>query len=294
MATTTATSSRVAALAKVEAKRYVRHPVFLVGAALWAVTTVMSVNHVLEDFYGQGVIPAFFLGVFGMVVGFRLTRAMERSAEAVASVPVPVSARVGALLTSVAVPAVLGAVSLLAMLAFADVKGDWVYGTWSASDRFAILLSQTVVAAVGGPLLGIACARWLRFPGAIVVAPVVVVTWVIVTNGFAASNQDATSWLVLRMLSPFAFFTTIDTDPGVPHAIESWRGDPWCFLIWAVLLCALAALVALLKGSEGEARTTLKRALVLVVVAAIASSALAVATGADHATKRDVHGVTRI
>jgi len=294
MATTTATSSRVVALAKVEIGRYLRHPVFLLGAALWAVTTVMSVNHVLEDFYGQAVIPAFFLGVFGMVVGFRLTRSMERSAEAVATVPVPVTARVGALIASVAVPAVLGLASLLAMLALADVKGDWAYGTWSTGDRFAILLSQSVVAAVGGPLLGIACARWMRFAGAIVVAPVAVVTWVIVTNGYAASNQDATSWLAMRMFAPFAFFTTIDTDPGVPHAIESWRGDPWCFLVWTVLLCVVAAVVALLKGAEGTTRTALRRALAVVVVVALGSYALAVATGPDHATKRDIHGVTRV
>jgi hypothetical protein len=286
-------SRSVTALAKVEARRYARHPVFLVGLALWVLTSVISVNHELEDLYGQGVIPAFFLGVFGMVVGYRHTRSMERSAEAVETVPVPVTTRVAALLVAAAVPAVLGLVSGLLMVFVSDVKADWVYGTWGAGDRVAILLGQSVVTAAGGALLGIAAARWLRFPGAVVVAPVVVVTWVVVTNGWAASNQNATSWLIGRMLSPFAFFTTIDTDHP-RHAIESWRGDPWFFLLWLVLLCVFAAVVALLKGAEGETRATLKRALAVVVVLALASCALAVLTGPDHATRRDVTGVSRI
>jgi hypothetical protein len=279
---------QVTALAKAEMKRYARHPVFLVGAALWAFTSIISLNHTLEDFYGQAVIPAFFLGVFGIVVGFRLTRSMERAAEAVSTVPVPASARVRALLASTAVPALLGLVSCVAILSLSDVKGEWAYGTWSPSQRFAIILGQSLVAAVGGPLLGIAAACWLRFPGAVVVPLVVVVTWVVMANGYYASgHQDSTGWLATRLFSPFAFFTTLDTD-GV-HRVESWRGNPWFYLAFLVLLCVLAALVALAKGGE---QSGLTRAVAAVVVAALACFALSVVTGQDRTTVRSPAGVS--
>jgi len=210
-----------------------------------------------------------------------------------ASAPVTVQERVGALLLACLLPGALGLVSGLAMLTVPDVKGDWVYGTWSGSDRVAIVLGQTAVAAIGGPLLGIAAARWLRFPGAIVIPVVSVLTWVIVGNGWTANNQDSLGWLVVRLFSPFAFFTTLDTDPP-GHRIESWRGHPWFFLLWLVLLCLATALAALLKGAEGETRQTLRRALVVTVASALASCALAITTGPDHATVRSPQGVSRI
>lgn len=286
--------SRVAAMAKVEALRYARHPVFLVGAVLAAVVTVASVNHVTDDVYSPPTNTAFFLGVFGMVVGFRLTRSSERSAEAIASAPLSVQERVGALQLACLLPAALGLLSGLALLTLPDVKGSWVYGTWPAHQRVAIILGQTAVASLGGPLLGIAAARWLRFPGAVVVAPVVVITWTLVMNARSAWDPSSTGWLLARLFSPFALFHTLDTDPGKPHAVESWRGEPWFYLLWLVLLCVLAAVVAMLKGSEGVTRDRLRRVLVGVVLAALASYALAVLTGPDHATVRDVNGVRTI
>jgi hypothetical protein len=289
---TTPPTDRLSTLAGVEVRRYARHPVFLVGAALCAVITVVSITHVTDDVYGPPVNTAFFLGVFGMVVGFRLTRSLERSSEAMASTPVSVQERVGALLIACLLPGVLGLVSGIAMLTLPDVKGNWVYGTWSGTDRAAIVLGQTAVAALGGPLLGVAAARWLRFPGAIVVPVVSVVTWVVVGNGWSANNQDSAGWLLARLFSPFAFFTTLDTD-GV-HRVESWRGQPWFYLGWLVLLCVVTAVTALLKGAEGPTRETLRRALVLTVALALAFLALAVTTGADHATVRSPSGISRI
>ena len=288
----TAPTSRLGALAKVEVKRYARHPVFLIGLVLGIASLIASIGKEKEDFYGPTVIPAFFFGVFGMVVAFRLTRSMERSAEALESTPFPVQQRVGALLVACLLPAALGLASGIAILTDIKVKGDWVYGTWSGSDRVAIVLGASLLAGLGGPVLGVAAARWLRFPGAVVVPVVGVVTWVIVTNGWSATNQDSTPWLVTRMFSPFAFFTTLDTD-GV-HRVESWRGDPWFYLVWLVALCAFAAIVALLKDAEGQTRATLRRALVVTVVVALAACALAVVTGPDHTTVRSPAGVTGI
>ena len=294
MTTLHAAPGRVSALAKMELLRYGRHPLFLVGFVLNTVVMSMALTHHRDSMLEPPVGPAFLLGVFGMVVGYRLTRSMEKTTEALASTPVDVGQRVASLCLACLLPAVVGLASGLAILVFEQQNGDWGYGTWSGPERVAIVLGQTAVASLGGPLLGIAAARWLRFPGAVVVAPVVVLTWTIVTNGWTANNQDSTGWLLARLFSPFAFFHTLDTDAGKLHAVESWRGNPWFFLFWLVLLCAFAAVVAMLKSSEGATRARLRTVLVGVVVAALASYALAVFTGPDHATVRDVNGVRTI
>ena len=296
MTTLTSTgSSRVMALARVEARRYLRHPVFLIGALLWAVATAIGIKSTHDDYYAPPMSAAVFLGLFGIVVGFRLTRSLERAAEAVDAAPASMQERVAALLLASVVPGALGIVSAVAMLTLPDVDGDWVYGTWTAADRVAIFFAMAAVCSFGGPLLGVASARWLRFPGAVVVPIVTTVAWVIIGNGWTANNQSSTGWLLARLFSPFSFFTTLDdATPGRQHAVESWRGNPWFYLAWVVLLCAVAAIVALLKGAEGAGRSALVRALAVVVVAALAAFTLAVTTGPDHPTLRSPQGVSRL
>ena len=292
--TTTMAGSRVGALAKVEVRRYATHPVFLVGAVLWAVTTAIGVHNTKDDVYSPPMSAAVFLGLFGVVVGFRLTRSLERSAEAVDVMPASLQERVGALLLAALLPGALGLVSAVVCLTVPDVAGDWVYGTWSGGERAAIVLAMAAGSALGGPLLGVMAARWLRFPGAVVVPVVAVSAWGIVGNGWTANNQNSLGWLMVRLFSPFAFFTTLDTDTGTTHAVESWRGNPWFFLLWVLLLCAFAAVVALLKDADGETAASLRRALVVVVVLALASFALAVAAGPDHASLTSPTGTTRL
>ncbi len=286
-------SRSLTALAKVEALRYARHPVFLVGALLCAVTVGLGVHNVKDDYYSPPMGAALFLGVFGIVVGFRLTQSLQRSAEAMTSAPATMQQRVGALLLASLVPGALGLIVAMVALTVPSVAGSWVYGTWSGADRLAIFLAMATIASIGGPLLGIATARWLRFPGAVVVPIVVVVMWSIVGNGWTANNQNAIGWLVVRLFSPFAFFTTLTTSGG-PHRVESWRGDPGFFLLWLVFLCAATAIVALLKDADGPVRDTLRRTLVVVVVLALASFALAVVAGPDHATVRSPAGTSRL
>jgi hypothetical protein len=292
--TTTVAGSRVGALAKVEVRRYATHPVFVAGAVLWAVTTAIGVLSTTDDVYSPPMSAAVFLGLFGVVVGFRLARSLERSAEAVNVVPASLQERVGALLLAAMLPGALGLVSAVVCLTVPDVAGDWVYGTWSEGERVAIVLAMTAGSALGGPLLGVMAARWLRFPGAVVVPVVAVSAWGIVGNGWTANNQNSLGWLMVRLFSPFAFFTTLDTDTGTTHAVESWRGNPWFFLLWVLLLCAFAAVVALLKDADGETAASLRRALVVVVVLALASFALAVAAGPDHASLTSPTGTTRL
>ena len=58
-----------------------------------------------------------------------------------------------------------GCLTLLGFLHFHPI-GDPVYGAFSPSARIAVLVGQIVVPSLGGPLLGVALGRWVRFPGA--------------------------------------------------------------------------------------------------------------------------------
>jgi hypothetical protein len=245
-----------------------------------------------DDYYSPTVIPAFFLGVFGMVVGFRITRSVQRSAEALAPAPSSEQLRVVALLCAALVPAAVGLVSFVLQLTAVSTP-TWAHGTWSGPNQVAIFFGQAVVAPLGGALLGVAAAQWLRFPGAVLVPVIVVVGWVIVANGWYASGQESTAWLAARMFSPFAFFTTLDTDPPADR-VETWLGQPWWYLAWLVALCAITVLVALLRDASGSTRVTLKRSLVIAVVVALGCFALAMTQVASHVTVRSPSGVTSL
>jgi prolipoprotein diacylglyceryltransferase len=84
-ATTTATLRE---LALADARRYSRHPLFLVGALLSVVfTSLLAVLERSPDPLGNTVVPAFFIGVLGFVVAHRLTTSLRRSHELVGALP---------------------------------------------------------------------------------------------------------------------------------------------------------------------------------------------------------------
>ena len=83
----------------------------------------------------------------------------------------------------------------------------------------------------------------------------------------------------MRLFSPFAFFTCT---AGTAH-LTTWRGSPWFFIGWQLALCAIAVLVALLRGAEGRARSRIIRALGIAGVAAAILLVLAGTGGFTHA-----------
>jgi hypothetical protein len=276
-------------LARFEATRFARHPLFLIGCAANAALLVASMSHASDDIYGPAASPAIFVGLLGMVVAFRLTQSMHRAEAAVASTPSSPQQRVGALLAACAVPAVVGLASFLALLAFTNAKSQMAYGAFDDDSRYAIWFGQTAVACLGGPLLGIAVARWVRFPGAVLVLVTAVVTWVICSQGWPATRQDSVPMLMWRVFTPFGFFTTIDDNP---KQVESWRGSPWWFLAWLLVLCVLAALVALLRDAQGPTRTALLRGLGVVAVLGVVCYGLTVTGGFDHPMVTGLDGIT--
>ena len=268
-----------AALAVRETRRLVLNPVFLFAVAiivyaLWAdpgirVTEIDTVNPY----------PAIFIGGFGMMATYWLTRSMRASEPVVGVTPVTRPARTAALCAVAIVPFACGCLALLRFVQLIPV-GNAAYGPFSPSARIAVLVGQIVVPALGGPLLGVALGRWVRFPGAAFVLFLLLYGWVSLVTILSMSHANSTSVAVLRLFAPFAFFTyTGDTGSGV----TAWRGSPWFFLGWQLALCAIAVLVALLRGAEGRARSRIIRTLTIAGVAAVILLALAATGGFTHA-----------
>ena len=221
--------------------------------------------------------PAVFLGGFGMMATYWLTRSMRASEPVAGVTPVTRPARTAALCWVAIVPFVCGVLALLGFLQPYPV-GDAVYGPFSPSARIAVLVGQIVVPSLGGPLLGVALGRWVRFPGAAFVLFLVIFGWVELVTILTLSRPDSAPIAVLRLFSPFAFFT-LHADVG---GVTAWRGSPWFFIGWQLALCAIAVLVALLRGAEGRTRSRIIRALGVAGVAALILLVLAALGGFTH------------
>jgi asparagine N-glycosylation enzyme membrane subunit Stt3 len=92
------------------------------------------------------------------------------------------------------------------------------------------------------------------------------------------SRPDSAPIAVLRLFSPFAFFT-LHADAGV----TAWRGSPWFFIGWQLALCAIAVLAAILRGAEGRVRTRIIRTLAIAGAVAVILLVLAATGGFSHA-----------
>jgi hypothetical protein len=281
-------SRSLTALAKMEALRLAKHPVFVVGVAATAYF-LATLTETTEDYYNIAIVPAFFVGMFSMVAMFRLTRSMEKLEETVGTTPAGIRDRVLALCCASLLPMMVGLVSFVVILVRQEPVGDWAYGAFGAPERGAIFFGEIVIACLGGPLLGIAAARWLRFPGGAVVLCVAVLFVVLLGEGMADAHPQAWWSELLRLASPWTQFSTVNSDD---LRVGSWTGSPFMWLGWLAALCVLAVLGALLKGAEGEHRTTLLRVGAVVGGIGLVFLALAMTTGDQDPTLTTPKGVS--
>ena len=265
------------ALAARETRRFALNPVFLLGVVLAEWTTWTGGGGTTTEIDEVNGYPAVFLGGLGMMAAYWLTRSMHASEPVAGVTPVTRPARTAALCCVAIVPFCCGVLTLFGMLHSYPV-GDAVYGPFSPSARVAVLVGQIVVPSLGGPLLGVALGRWVRFPGAAFVLFLVIFGWVELVTILTISRPDSAPVAVLRLFSPFAFFT-LHADSG---GVTAWRGSPWFFIGWQLALCAIAVLVALLRGAEGRVRTRIIRALGIAGVAALILLVLAALGGFTH------------
>ena len=266
------------ALAARETRRFVLNPVFLFAVAMTAWTTWDDRKAPATGVGTGNWYTWIFLGGFGMMATYRLTRSMRDSEPVVGVTPVTLPARTAALCAVAIVPFGCGCLTLLAFLQLIPVSSP-LYGPFSPSARVAVLVGQIVMPALGGPLLGVALGRWVRFPGAAFVLFLILYGWVSLVTILSFSHPDSAPVAVLRLFSPFAYFTYAGNAAGV----TAWRGSPWFFLGWQLALCAIAVLAALLRGAEGRVRSRIIRALGITGAAAVILLVLAGLGGFTHA-----------
>lgn len=262
-------------LAGQEIRRYLQHPLFWVGTALTAAATAAG-----PDARGSSVmsviVPAAGLGLFGMLVMASLVRGSDRAAAAAGAVSVPQRTRSLALACAAIVP--LG-VSLLWFawavwmlhafppppngLPFPGVGNGWAY---------AVLFDLGVIAAVGGPILGLVVARWVRFRGAAAVAVVLVVLVSIVMQGIFEPLH------IVRLFMPWTYFGGPAGIDGDPDRMVVMVGSPQWYGIYQLLLCALGIMFAMYRDRESD-RRRLGLALVAGLLLAVGAAVLAITMG---------------
>jgi hypothetical protein len=167
-----------------------------------------------------------------------------------------------------------------------------MYGTYASADRFIITMVVPVIACAGGPLLGVAVGRWWHFPGAALLAMVIVLLW----SNISAYAPDRSSSLapdslvgsslfarILHMATPYTAFGQGNGDGERPTTVvTSYTGSPFWFAVWTVALCGLAVAASLWKGAEGRTRRNVGRWFAGFAMAAAVSLSLAVANGNDR------------
>lgn len=276
-------------LVLVEARRFVRHPAFMVGLTACVVFTAITAPTAGPD-ANSGFFAAFFIGVFSLVVTYRQTRSTRSSREALDASPTSVTRRVAAMCIVCLVPAGFGVLWLASFYVTQQIwpLEPWMHGSFSRADEFAILFGQSVVACLGGPIAGVAAARWLRFRGAVLV--LVVGTVGVVALGLTDSDSGAP--MNIRLLTPFTFFTSSNINPA---SEDSLPGSPWWYLAWLLTLCALGVIAALLRGAEPPLVRRLKVAGTVGLAVALSCGLLGLTGGLDQAMRNfpDGHSIVR-
>ncbi|HEY1489091.1 MAG TPA: hypothetical protein VGF84_23500 [Micromonosporaceae bacterium] len=271
--------STFVALAARELRRFVVNPVFLLAVVITAWIMWSGPGTPVTEIDTVNGYPAIFLGGFGMMATFWLTRSMRHSEPVVGTTPTSQPARTVALCSVAVVPLACGVLTLFGFVHIWPIDAG-LYGAFSPQAQVAVLVSQIVVPSLGGPLLGVALGRWVRFPGAAFLVFLALYGWVSLVTILSFSHANSTGVTTLRLFAPFAFFTYTGDSGG---GLTSWRGSPWFFIGWQLALCAIAVLVAMLRGADGRVRTRITRTLAIALVLAAVMLGLAVVGGFGYA-----------
>jgi hypothetical protein len=268
------------ALARADARRFARHPLFVVPCLVIVVGAVMDL---VEHRGGTNPLvdtmtTAFLFGVFGFVVAHRLTTSLGRTGELAGTVPVDQQTRTLSLCLACLVPAAAGsACAVYLLIANAVWPPDGIppsapvtwFGDYPTVDVLAALLAMGPVATLGGPLLGVAVARWAPFRGSALLGVVVLVvaTAIPASDVHGGAERLASAWPVLideHVVNGRNLSSTFV--PGI---------EPVWALAWVLCLCGLAVVAALLRD-RAHRRELLLTGAVLTLCAA-SSFALALA-----------------
>ena len=240
------------ALARADARRFALHPLFVIACVVLLVSAVA--DQVQDNDGTNPLIPtmstAFLIGVLGFVVAHRLTTALRRTRELAGTVPVDEQTRTLSLCLACLVPfavGIAGAVYMLVTNAISPPDGippsapvTW-FGDYPATDVLATLFLMGPLATLGGPLLGVAVARWAPFRGSALLGVVILV----VATAIPASDNRGSGW---RLASAWPVLIDEHVVHGkiISTTIVSDIAPVWA-LGWVACLCGLAVVAALLR-----------------------------------------------
>lgn len=243
----------VFALARVEARRFARHPLFVFGTGAVA---VLAVIQLFQQSGGGGspiggvVVIAFLVGVFGFVVAHRLTTSMRRTADLAGTAPLGLQQRTAALCLACLVPFAVGCVAtafmLVTQIVWPPVGIPVTAHVASFRDEpdlalVAAILAMAPVATLGGPLLGVAVARWAPFRGSALVG-VVALLFLCAADGDASRPWNLLApWPILYEELTVEHSDKMATSWLLPHISAPW------VLGYVLCLCGLAVVAALLR-----------------------------------------------
>ena len=247
------TRATLIALARADARRYARHPLFVLPCLV--IVVVMVTDAAQHNGGGTSpmeatLITAFLLGVFGFVVAHRLTTSLRRTSELAGTVPVPRQTRTLALCLACLVSAAAGVVCLVYMLVAGAIwppdgipssaPVTW-FGDYPAVDVLATLVAMGPLATLGGPLLGVAVARWAPFRGSALLGVVVLVvaTAIPASDERGGAERMASAWPVLMD-------ERVEGGKILSSTFVSGISPVWA-LCWVLCLCGLAVVAALLR-----------------------------------------------
>ncbi len=278
--TGTASSSPVLVLAGIEARRLLRHPVFVIAVVMFvwllgSATLVRPEPNLQRMSESWAILTAFYLGLAGFLAMYRLTRSTARSHDVVDAAPVDEERRTLALCLVCLVPLGLAVASGAFTVLVWDpgpITDPGFYGELPWSDVWLFNVS-VLLAALGGPLLGVAVGRWWTWPMAGAVTAVVLVAWC-VSTGFTTTGF----WTTLHhQAGPFTLLVTGASSEETFRQAGSW----WWRVPYVATLCALCVIAALAHGARGERRHQLARVLVGVGTLAIGLLVVSAMTGAE-------------
>jgi hypothetical protein len=256
-ATTTGKSERtvLVQLSKIHARRFATHPLFLVAVAL----SIIAMAALYDDApTSEGIflqtIPAFLFGVLGLIVAYRLTRTEDEALALLPSAPTSVTVRTLALCVACLVPAAAATIWLaVSAISWAiNPPADQLLDAISLVSLAAWLIGSTAVSAFGGSVLGITVGRWLKFPGAGVLAAIVLTLATVIGVNIAYGDSEALVGRVAGAIVPFTDWLSYDP-------IRIREGSQLGHLLYQLSLCGLAVCAAVINEARDAERSAWMR-----------------------------------
>ncbi len=284
--TSVTTGPLLASLTRQEIRSYLTSKLFWIGLALTVLA--FAQQFLFPDQDGQrygalwlGLAIAAGIGVFGIGIMVGMVRRSDRLAAAAGASAVNERDRTLALTGAVVVPGTAGLLLWIAGWTGFQIQGydmPNAYDGISDAHLLAFTFGQSVMAAVGGPLLGLVAARYLRFRG---MAALVSISMIIVTILMQGIFNSTMSWRMVWVWTQWAAPVGLDGDAmGGDDAFGYLPGSPYFWVLYLTAVCALGVLAAVHHDPESN-RSPIRRAMIAVAAAATVFAALSIVLGVD-------------